>query len=116
MLDMNEIDQAFDGDPTTLVRTLEANPMRLILTFPEPVEINAVRVLVGGTPTRITLKGSWQSEHMMTLTDEVGSATTTREITFTVQDPQKLDELIIEILNPHDGEIAHVHLWEISIE
>ena len=116
VLDMNEIDQAFDGDPTTLVRTLEANPMRLILTFPEPVEINAVRVLVGGTPTRITLKGSWQSEHMMTLTDEVGSATTTREITFTVQDPQKLDELIIEILNPHDGEIAHVHLWEISIE
>jgi len=50
------------------------------------------------------------------LTDEVGSAAVNREMVLQDRQPFDVDKLIIEILNPHDGEIAHVHLWEVSIE
>ena len=36
VLDINEIGHAFDGDPTTLIRTLEANPLKIVLSYPEP--------------------------------------------------------------------------------
>ena len=115
-LDMNEIDQVFDGDPTTLARTLEANPMRLILTFQNPIEIHTVNVIIGGTPTRVTVEGYLGSGAQVTLIDEVGSAAVIREMVLQDRQPFEVDRLIIEILNPHDGEIAHVHLWEVSIE
>jgi hypothetical protein len=116
LLDMNEIDHVFDGDPTTLARTLEANPMRLILTFQNPIEIHTVKVIIGGTPTRVTVEGFLGSKSQITLTYEVDSAAVNREITLQDDQPFEADRLIIEILNPHDGDIAHVHLWEVIIE
>jgi copper chaperone CopZ len=115
-LDMNEITHAFDGDPTTLIRTLEANPMRLILTFPEANDIQRLILKIGGTPTRLTVTALVNGEEVGSFVEEVDSSPVPREITVSFENALTVDELIIEVLNVNDGEIAHVHLWEVTIE
>jgi hypothetical protein len=115
-LDMNEITHVFDGDPTTLIRTLEANPLRLILTFPEPIEINGVTLVIGGIPTRMTVNAFRNGEKLDTAVKEVGQASVIREEDLRFVQELTVDKLQIEILSPNDGEIAHVHLWEVTLE
>ncbi len=113
---MNEIKHVFDGDPNTVIRTLEANPLRLVLTFEEPVQINAITLIVGGTPTRGTASSYYQEKVLESKAQQVGQAAVNREILLTFSSPTLADQLEIEVLNTHDGEIAHVHLWEVIIE
>ncbi|MDF1519209.1 MAG: glycosyltransferase family 39 protein [Brevefilum sp.] len=115
-LDINEIQAAFDGDPTSLIRTFEANPLKLIVTFSEMKPINSVTLRIGGTPTQITVSAVSGGNQRQKITRQVGSSPTARDISFTFGTTLSIDQLEIEILNPHDGEIAHVHLWEVSFE
>jgi len=115
-LDMNEIHHAFDGDPTTVIRTLEANPLRIILTFPEPINLQQITVLIGGTPTRVTATAFADDRKLATLSKQVNLALVKRNIILEFFPVIQADRLEIEILNTHDGEIAHVHLWEVTIE
>jgi hypothetical protein len=115
-LDMNEIGHIFDGDPTTLIRTLEANPLRLILKFVQPIEVNKITAIVGGTPTRVSATALLGESELGIKTTEVESALVNRNVALHFQENLFADTINIEIFNPHDGEIAHVHLWEIIIE
>ena len=115
-LDMNEIGHAFDGDPTTLIRTLEANPLRLRLSFSEPIQTNRVRVVVGGTPTWVKISAYRDGENLANLRQQVGSSVEKRELLLPFQELISLDSIEIEVFNIHDGETAHVHLWEVFIE
>ena len=116
LLDMGEIDQAFDGDPTTLIRTLETNPLRMILTFSEPINLHSVTLLLGGTPTEITLTTQKGDQKLETLEKVLLAAPVKREVSLAFDPVQETDQLLIEVFNPHDGEIAHVHLWEVTLE
>ncbi|HEY9122165.1 MAG TPA: hypothetical protein VIM80_04135, partial [Brevefilum sp.] len=80
-LDINEIQAAFDGDPTSLIRSLEANPLKLIVTFSEKTPINSVTLKIGGTPTHITLSAVSDGHQLEKIAREVGSSPTTRDIT-----------------------------------
>ncbi|KUK46237.1 MAG: hypothetical protein XD73_0892 [Anaerolinea thermophila] len=115
-LDINEIQAAFDGDPTSLIRTLEANPLKLVVTFSTQTPINSVTLRIGGTPTHITISAVSGGDQRQKITRQVGSSATTRDITLKFGTTLSIDQLEIEIVNPHDGEIAHVHLWEVSFE
>ncbi len=115
-LDINEIQAAFDGDPTSLIRTLEANPLKLVVTFSKQIPINSVTLRIGGTPTHITLSAVSCGNQCQKISRQVGSSPTTRDITLKFGNTLLIDQLEIEIFNPHDGEIAHVHLWEVSYE
>jgi hypothetical protein len=116
VLDMNEIKHIFDDDRTTLIRTLEANPLKLILTFSEPVQIKQINTLIGGTPTMVSASAYYKGEELETQFLEVEGAITTRDVQLNFSQSYLVDELRIEILNVHDGEIAHVHLWEVSFK
>ena len=115
-LDMNDIIHIFDSDPTTLIRTLEANPLRLVLTFPAPTRVNKITLVIGGTPTRATVTAFSGEEKLSTLSDQVDSDVVKRNIDLEFSQTLLVDKLEVEILNTHDGEIAHVHLWEVMIE
>ncbi len=115
ILDMNEIAHAFDGDPTTLIRTLEANPLRLVLTFSQPVDVGGVTLVIGGTPTRMTVTAFHQGEKLDTVVMEVGQASVVREMNLAFEKVLSVDKIQIEILSINDGEIAHVHLWEVTL-
>lgn len=116
VLDMNEIGQAFDGDLTTLIRTLEANPLKIHLHFPAPIEVQGAALTIGGPPTRVTLTAYRAGEKLESVSAEVGPATVTRGIELYFEQPQIVDELRIEVLSVNDGEISHVHLWEVGLE
>ena len=116
VLDINEIGHAFDGDPTTLIRTLEANPLKIILSFPKPVQFQSATLLIGGPPTRVTVTALLEGEELAALSEEVGQAPVTREITLTFSDELTVDEIRIEVLSVNDGEVSHVHLWEVTLK
>jgi hypothetical protein len=117
LLDMNEIKHAFDGNDTTLIRTFEANPLRIELTFPEPRWISNVTALVGGASTRLSLIMTISgSDGVVTRSTEVGESTQVRPITIELDEPVLVDHLVIEVLNINDGNVAHVHLWEITFK
>jgi len=116
VLDMNEIVEAFDGDPTTLIRTLEANPLKIVLHFPEPRSLQSAALLIGGPPTRVTLTAFLAGEEIATLSEAVGQSPVTRELTLAFDEERTVDEIQFEVLSVNDGEISHVHLWEITLE
>jgi hypothetical protein len=47
LLDMGEVENLFDGDTFTMVRTFQANPVLIILTFPQPRLMNGVSITTG---------------------------------------------------------------------
>ncbi len=116
LLDMNEIRHVFDGDDNTLIRTFEANPLRIELTFPEAVPISTVTALVGGSSTRMTVIWTSADSAERQLKAEMGESTQVRALIIDLGAPTLVDSLVIEILNSNDGEFAHVHLWEVFFE
>ncbi|MDT8899037.1 MAG: ArnT family glycosyltransferase [Thermanaerothrix sp.] len=114
-LDMGEIQHAFDGDPTTMIRTYEANPLRIQLTFSDPKLIHTFTFRVGGVPTRVTVQ-LWAPDtaEAMVVSQEVGETPLPREVTLSLPAPQEVLRMEIEVLNVRDGEPAHVHLWEVQ--
>ena len=116
LLDMGEIAAAFDGNSDSLIRSLEANPLVLELTFPQPRTLNSVIASVGGAPTTFTVRlipsdGSAEQ----TFSTQAGVALEVRQLTLDFGAPLSVAKLIIEVKNTNEGEPAHVHLWEISL-
>jgi hypothetical protein len=113
---MNEIGHIFDGDTTTLIRTLEANPLKLILTFPQPIKINSVTLWIGGTPTRISITALLADEKLVSVVREASQSNVVRQIALPFAQALTADQFQIEVLSTDTGEIAHVHLWEVILE
>jgi len=117
LLDINEIQQAFDGDPSTLIRTFEANPLRIVLVFTEPVEMVGLEALIGGPRTRVTTRiNPERSEEVHEFFVEVDQSNINRTAALDFGKSLLVQSIEIEILNIDDPEIAHVHLWEITFK
>jgi hypothetical protein len=116
-LDMGTIDDVFDGDRNSLIRTLEANPLRMILNFPVQRSLSGCDVLVGGTATRVNLRLE-DSAGVLLLEQEqtVKEAANPRDVAFDWEKSLPVSRLLIEVDSIHDGEPAHVHLWEVNLK
>lgn len=115
-LDMGPINNAFDGDQNTLIRSYEANPLKIQLYFTNPRSVEKVTVRVGGTPTEVTV--SVYPPGSDTPTTFVESKPETPDPRDVVIDFGKtLDAARIDISTKsvRDGEPAHVHIWEITL-
>ncbi len=115
-LDINEVKHAFDGDTSTLIRTLEANPLRLILTYTEPIDIEEVTLWIGGAPTTMTITAESEMGESITISKTIEGSAVVRDETLRFDETIRTKTLTIEVLNKNDGEVAHVHLWEVEIE
>jgi hypothetical protein len=56
LLDMGEVENLFDGDTFTMVRTYEANPVLIVLTFPEPRTISGLSLTTGTMDIFLTVR------------------------------------------------------------
>jgi hypothetical protein len=56
LLDMGEVENLFDGDTFTMVRTYEANPVLIVLTFPEPHTISGLSLTTGTMDIFLTVR------------------------------------------------------------
>ena len=116
VLDMGNISLLFDGDPETLIRTLEANPLVIEMEFPEARVINGFSIIVGSANTQITAKvtssgGSPPAE----FTDHYKGSVDQPEATLDFSVPFQAKSLRIEVLDLNKEEPAHVHAWEIKL-
>lgn len=113
-LDMGSIDQAFDGDLYSLIRTLEANPFKINLSFAEPRGMKGLRLRIGGVPSRVTVLAYVQGEALpRNFTIESGENPVPQTVDIDFMQERQVTALQIEILNIRDLEPAHVHLWEV---
>lgn len=116
ILDMGEVINAFDGDGTSLIRTLETNPMRLLIKPVDPLLLTQVIVRIGGTASTVTIRITpADGTDVQELIEKIPEGNNIRDITFSLKKPVNVDQLSIEVLNTNDGDRAHVHLWEVSL-
>lgn len=116
-LDMGQIADALDGNPKSIMRTLEANPLRLDIQPEQPRTASTVRVRVGGNPTQVTLRlyptGGGNPLYYRQLVEET---TEPRFLRFNLGRQVEFQRLVVEVLSTGIGEPAHVHLWEVSVQ
>jgi 4-amino-4-deoxy-L-arabinose transferase-like glycosyltransferase len=116
-LDIGAINDIFDQDPTTLIRTMEANPLVLEIDFESPRAVSTVQVDIGGIPNtvKVVLVDDLGQE-IAEKTQIVEISPDLRRLTFDFEILDPVSGVYISVLNTHDGELAHVHLWEVMIQ
>lgn len=116
-LDLGTIAHIFDGDNATPLRTFEANPLRINIDFPQPVNLQKVTAMVGAPATRlsvaISLAGSGQE---LTFSETVFSSEQVRPISVDFRAAYQVSQLTISIESINEPEPTHVHLWELILE
>ncbi len=116
-LDMGTIENLFDGDENSFIRTLETNPLRVEIKPLENLDLNQVTIHLGGTACIIDLTidpvdGS-EPIHMEKGIEESNDF---RDVLFELENSVETNNISISILNDHDNEFAHVHAWEITLK
>jgi hypothetical protein len=114
-LDMGEIMHIFDGDQSTLARTWEANPLRLIVHFSRPRPVAHLVLRVGGEPTRIEAE-VWAAgeDQPLVLAREVAETSASRLVELDLPEITQVQKVEIRVTNLNNAEPAHVHLWELQ--
>jgi len=115
-LDMGAVENAFDGDPNTLFRTLEANPAVLELSFPRPVQVSEIYLKFGSTEARLTVQ---------LFPVEGAQPIVFRRVLYgSIEQPdgllafgsrQTIQKTRLEIQDTRQQEPGHVHVWEIEL-
>lgn len=115
-LDMGSITEMFDGNPNTVARTFEANPLVIVLTFQQPQEMSGLSLIIGTTTARITARlypdpGADPIEESETLTGTLEEP----KVTLNFTQPVTASVLWLEIYDLYQPEPAHIHIWEIEV-
>lgn len=114
-LDMGPIEKAFDNDPNTLIRSLEANPLQVQVTFEQSRPIQSISVRIGGNASQVTIRlldstGGELLAESQRVTDEPNP----RTLVFPLERSYLAGQVWVIIQSLNDSEPAHVHLWEIT--
>lgn len=111
MLDTGQVKDLLDGDPRTLIRGMEANPLRLVLQFAGSQPVTALGMDFG------SMEGF---RVVVTLTRDGGTTETIdKEFIGLPKDPHidlalptgaAVSQIQIEVTDLNQGETAHVHI------
>jgi hypothetical protein len=116
-LDLGDISLAFDGDPSTLMRTMEANPLKLQIDFLEPQHLHQVTVIVGGVPTRVQVEFQpLQGAAPLVFSQSVAATPDPRPVVIDFGSTYPLTEISLEVQNVLDSGPSHVHVWEVTFK
>ena len=116
LLDIGQVVDAFDGDRATLIRTFEANPLNLTLTFSNAVELQTVTVWLGNVRSaiRVELIDDQGLRHQFEAFDAGTEAIHPVQLDF--GKPLTLQSLNLSIESLDEREPVHVHLWDVAFE
>jgi hypothetical protein len=116
-LDMGDISMAFDGDLSTLIRSMEANPLKLEIDFLEPRRLHGVTIQVGGVPTRVRVElHTAQKATPLVFSQTVAATPDPRPVVFEFGNTYEVSTVSLEVQNVLDSEPAHVHVWEVTLK
>jgi 4-amino-4-deoxy-L-arabinose transferase-like glycosyltransferase len=117
LFDSGGAQHLFDGDPYTLARGYEANPLVIKLTFPTPRPLAALDLTTGSMDLSLTVRlipadGSEPHVYSRTYTDLPGDPTVTLEFP---DAPQEVSRLEMEVRHLTHPGAAKIHLREIVL-
>ena len=115
-LDMGKIEEIFDGDADTVIRTLEANPLVVQVSFPQPRSISVIKLKIGGNPSRVEAEVRDTSDKIMQIISRRYPETTDPRYAALELDGKEVGSILIKITSLYSPEPSHVHLWEVTIE
>ncbi|MCE1254450.1 MAG: glycosyltransferase family 39 protein, partial [Anaerolineae bacterium] len=116
-LDMGNITDIFDHEPTTLIRTAASNPLTLKFEFQRAVPLKGVDVLTGSAATRYSAR-VWldgESEPRVFQIEEK-AALDNHLMKIDFGNELSVSKLELDIHNYEENEPAHVHLWDVTFE
>ncbi len=116
-LDIGAPVNIFDGDPSTLMRGFEANPLIIELRFPQPRRIGGVTLTVASMDFTLRVIGTTTDGGPQVIAEQryVGlppDPTVSLDLPSGVRE---LRTLRLEILQAGAGEVAHVHVRELAL-
>jgi 4-amino-4-deoxy-L-arabinose transferase-like glycosyltransferase len=115
-LDMGEIEQVFDGDEFTFVRTAEANPLVIELLFPRLRQVRGLDLIIGSADVEITVESSVAGSSERRFTIQQKGLLDQPQVHLDFGELVAVQQMRIKILDRSNQEPAHVHLWEIYIK
>jgi 4-amino-4-deoxy-L-arabinose transferase-like glycosyltransferase len=115
--DMGTLADAFDGNPASVIRSEEANPMHFNMQFPSPRLYQSLTLRIGGNPTRLEVQFiPADGSAVINFSQDYPVSGDYRDITFTLDEATLLSEVRISVTNTESGEPDHVHLWEVTLK
>lgn len=116
-LDMGNLQSVFDNDANTLIRSLEANPLVVEVSFMEPKTYSSTWLLIGGSATQVTVYEVPEgSDIPLAVSITVQDSSMIRKISLPLPTRQAITRMRFEVRTIRDGEPSHVHLWEIGLQ
>ena len=111
------IENLFDGDPNTFMRTLEANPAIIELDFPQSIKLSQIGIIHGNSPIlfRVLIYSTETDLHPLDLF-------TTFAPNGQLADMLPLGKIVIakkirfEVRDSLQGVPGSVHIWEITLK
>jgi len=115
-LDIGSIAQIFDGDSKTFIRTFEANPLEITLSFSQPVELRGVSMLIGNAASRLELEVTLpDSQTPLLFTAEINPQQAYRTLGVSFGKTLQVQSLYLRLYDLDQSEPGHVHLWEVNL-
>jgi len=116
-LDIGDIAQVFDGDPKTFIRSFEANPLEITLSFSQPVELRGVSMLIGNAASRLVVEVNLpDSQTPLEFSAEIGAQEAYRTLEVPFGSALQVQSLCLQLYDLAQSEPGHVHLWEVSLQ
>ncbi|KPK90593.1 MAG: hypothetical protein AMJ88_15770 [Anaerolineae bacterium SM23_ 63] len=117
LLDMGEVENIFDGDTFTMIRTYEANPVLIVLTFPEPRTISGLSLTTGTMDIILTVRlFDEEMDELITYDQDYIDLPNdpTVDLPFS-QGSIEVSAIEVEILGLLEDPSAKIHIREISL-
>ena len=114
-LDMGPIGQAFDGNPDTLIKTLEANPLVIELEFAKPKQMSGLVARIGSETVRFTITLEVPGKPPEKFIQEAIEAETMyRDVKVSFGVEKLVKSLRFEMKDVNAPDPSNVHLWEVT--
>ena len=117
LLDMGEPAALFDGDPHTVARTLEANPLVVELAFSQPRDLSGLTVIIGSATMNVTVTiyAPQPGAPAVQLTETLSGSVAAPQGSIEFGQAYPAQTVRLEFYDLGQGEPGHVHIWEITL-
>lgn len=114
-LSAGKIDNLFDGDFGTFIRSLNVNPLWMDYTFPQVTSLTGVQVRVGSEPIAVTVTINGSDPAAKKVFTQDGPQTTDyKEVTVDFGSTQDVKTIEVDVKNKLSDENGLVHIWELA--
>jgi hypothetical protein len=114
-LDSGPIDNAFDGNLDTLVKTGGANPLVIELEFPTPRQLSSLTARVGSEPVTVTVTLTGDGDVPLGTFSQQAGASGFKDVTVDFAGVKAVTKLHFELLDTLAPDPSPVHLWELTL-